>query len=94
MLIVGNGLINQSRQERIDCVFELLNSENDRDPQGEESIISTVSEEWTTMDTTSVTSVITGTVSSEVATTTEWLELTTSIFMERKYTSFYTYVRY
>ena len=126
LLTLCNGLIikviNQSQQERVDCVmvlleskalsvevprvcknmfpicassihgliwskechkeiFELVKPENDRESKGEESITTTVSE-WT-LDTTFMTSVITGTVSTKVPD-----------FMERKYTSFYTYFRY
>ena len=88
LLTVCNGLTWSKECQRE--LLELLKAENDRGRQGEESIITKVSEKCTTMETTSVTSVITSTVSTKVSTTTEWLELTTSIFMERKYTSFYT----
>ena len=89
-----------SANKRVTENLDLLKPENDHEPQGEESIITTVSEVWkrrtdTTFSTSTYTTTGSTTVSQTLTTTTTttntWLKNTPSGFMERKSTSFYTY---
>ena len=89
-----------SANKRFTENLDLLKPENDHEPQGEESIITTVSEVWKTRtDTTFSTSTYTTTGSTTVSatltttTTNTRLKNTPSGFMEWKSTSFYTYFR-